>query len=146
MKKFLAGILSVLAVAALCVVMAACSGGDVAGKTYEYSDVEISYNGEIPEDQKETINAALETAKTSIKAMYTGATITFNADGSCTNKMGTNEATAWYKQIGNKVYSLQSADAEVDEENDMYMLVEGNKLTMEMSEGGMTAKIIFVQK
>ena len=141
MKKILAAIVSTLAIAALCICFAACSTS-VAGKTYTFSDVEVTYNGEIPEGQETAVNTAIEMAKAGIKTAYADATIAFNEDGSCTMKAAGHEETGYYKQEDNKVYMLDSADEEVDEDTE-YMLVEGSKLVMEGEEGGMTIKIIF---
>ena len=144
MKKILAAIVSTLAIAALCICFAACST-NVAGKTFEFSDVEVTYSGEIPEGQEATVNASIEAAKAFTKSMYAGATVTFNTDGTCTMKAASEEDTGYYKQVNNKVYMLNSADDEVNED-DMHFVVEGNKLILETEEQSLSMKVIFVKK
>lgn len=144
MKKYFVGVVAIIAAIIMSVCLMACSTS-VAGNTYTFKDVEVSIEGDVPAEFQDTIDEMLESFKENFK--MEGMTMTFNADGTATTNLeGAEGEKGYYKQEGNKVYMLESADAEVTDKT-QYMTVEGNNLVMsnEQSYLGMTikAKIIF---
>lgn len=134
MKKIVVGVAVALATLIMCMCFAACSNGQVAGNTYKFKEVNVTVDGDISDEMKPVVDAAIAAAKASAESVAKDTTMTFNSDGTVTSKMGEKEETGYYKQVGDKVYPLASADAEVDESSAMYFTVDGSKLIMKQSQ------------
>ena len=123
MKKLLAVVAAALA-ACMLFVFVGCGAEDVAGKTYTYDRCEVSGEG------AELFEARMDET-------YDGATISF-ADGKMTMTIvGGSPSTIEYTQDGDTI-KVESSTHELGT-----IKVSGGSIVMEMSDGGVTAKIYF---
>ena len=120
-KKLLTAIAGILLAACLAVTLVACST-DVDGKTYVYDSMSISGEG-VTDETEEMIKASME-------EMFKGKEMTFK-DG----KVSMNGEEVAYKQDGDTV----TVEGQT-------MKVDGKKLTMSMTQDGITVKVTFKQK
>lgn len=139
MKKIITGILSAAAIAALCLCMAACGPADVSGKTYNFSDFQLTFSEEVPEDVRKMYTPELIAG---MKKGLEGGYVTFNADGTCFQKQGEREIKGVWKQEGNKVY-VGSEAADLEKENCSCLELSGDTLIMSQTSEGITSKMIF---
>ena len=128
MKKSAKVLALLLVVSVLAAMAVGCS--KVAGKTYVFDKVEISGEGfGMTMDQ--------------LSEQYKDMSIEFTKDGKV---LVNGEVEGYYKQDGDKIYALESADAKIGENDKPVMTVSGGKLVMEKTFAGVTGKITFKKK
>ena len=128
MKKLAKVLALVLVASVLAVVAVGCS--KVAGKTYVFDKAEISGEG---------VNMTVD----QLSAQYKDMAFEFTKDGKV---LVNGEVEGYYKQDGDKIYALESADAKIGENDKPIMTVSGGKLIMEQTYAGVTVKITFKKK
>ena len=103
-----------LALFAVVLTLSACTT-KVAGKTFVYEELEISFTEKGDENTNAKIQQYLE-------ALYTGKEITFNEDGTCTggtytqdgSEVVVNETLTYEAKGGKLVYNLDIATLDID--------------------------------
>ena len=122
MKKLLAVVAAALA-ACMLFVFVGCGAEDVAGKTYTYDRCEVSGEG-------------AELFEATMDETYDGATISF-ADGKMTMTIDGSSSSVNYTQDGDTI-KAESSTYELGT-----IKVSGGSIVVEVSVGGVTAKIYF---
>ena len=146
MKKITIALVAVISAILMCVGLVACGASDVAGNTYVFDSVTVKFDSSVSEEDKEEANEDAEQTK----AMYEqgGFEITFNSDGTYTQKMGEYEDSGYYVQDGDKLYiydTKEEAD-EGDTSKATLFKVDGKKIVIEDSGDGITMVLTFKKK
>ena len=131
MKRIAKYLIAMLAIALAVVTFAAC-GGDVAGNTYTFDNIEVSYASDVTDEEK----AMMDETIASMKESMAGQTIAFGDDGNVTMTSDGIEQEATYVQDGNTVTIIVDG---VETE----FKVDGNKIIWEQSQNGVTLKLIY---
>ncbi len=131
MKRIAKYLIAMLAIALAVVTFAAC-GGDVAGNTYTFDNVEVSYASDVTDEEK----AMMDETIASMKESMAGQTIAFGDDDKVTM------TSSNYKQEGTYVQDGDTVTVTVDGV-ETELKVDGNKIIVEQSQDGVTLKMIF---
>lgn len=130
MKKFLTALATVMAVVVMAFTLAGCTA-NVSGKTYVYSEVQMT----IPDDASTIEQGLITTAKGVVETAYKNAKYTFGEDGKVSGY-----AVGTWKQEGKTVtVTVGSATATT-------FTVNGNKLELGGKEGKYEFKVVFTQQ
>lgn len=132
MKRIAKYLIAMLAIALAVVTFAACGGGDVAGNTYTFDNVEVSYASDVTDEEK----AMMDEYVASMKEGMAGQTIAFGDDDKVTMTAGNDKQEGTYVQDGDTV-TVTVGGVETE------LKVDGNKVIIEQSQDGTTLKVIF---
>lgn len=141
MKKFVVGFVAAFVAAMMCVCFVACGASALAGNTYSYVDIEVKVDGNVPDEYKDMVDMIINSFENN--SNFENMTMMFNSDGTVVTKVSGEESEkAYYKQEGDKVYILESADEEIADDTE-YFTISGDELIMSSEESnlGMTFKI-----
>ena len=143
MKKIALAIIAVISVLVMSFALAACSS-DVAGNTYKFNDIKVTYSDDVTDLEKITAEAVVGGMKEALK----NASVTFEKDGTCKMSEGGDEEPeiAYYKQDGDKIYifsTKEDLEAGNTDEAVSELKVNGSKIEMSMEENGTTMTMIY---
>lgn len=105
---------------------------NVAGKTFVFSDMTVSFDNTVSDEMKEQVNATM----TEMKAVYNGSTLVFNANGGFTMSIMGESVSGTYTQNGaSLVLTVEGSPQD--------FALNGNKLSAVNVYEGVTQTMIY---
>lgn len=111
---------------------AACGGTDVAGKTFVFDDITVTYADTVTEADKKSTDAMVGGMKTGMK----DATISFGTDGTVSMKQAGQTTNGTYTQNGGELSVTVNGTTQT-------LKVEGDTVKVENSANGITMTMTY---